>query len=59
MKAVRGLSPVDAGPGRRAPYFHDGFADNLDEVAQFHDSRCKAGFAQQETDDLVALLKAL
>ena len=43
----------------RAPYFHDGFANNLDEVAQFYNTRFNVGFTQQEMDDLVAFLKAL
>ncbi len=43
----------------RAPYFHNGSAKNLHEVARFYDERFGIGFTQQEKDDLVAFLKAL
>ena len=43
----------------RAPYFHDGFAKDLDEVAQFYNTRFSVGMTQQEMDDIVAFLKAL
>ncbi len=43
----------------RAPYFHNAFAKNLHEVADFYDTRFGIGFTQQEKDDLVAFLKTL
>lgn len=43
----------------RAPYFHNGFARNLDEAVRFYDTRFGIGFTAQETEDLVAFLKAL
>jgi len=49
---LRALAP-------RAPYFHNGFAKDLDAVVQFYDDRFGIGFTQQERQDLVAFLKAL
>ena len=49
---LRALAP-------RAPYFHDGFAKDLDEVVQFYDTRFNVGLTKQEMDDIVAFLKAL
>jgi len=43
----------------RAPYFHNGAADNLTEVIQFYDRRFGIGFQAQEVDDLRAFLEAL
>ncbi len=43
----------------RAPYFHNGFAKNLNEVVKFYNDRFGIGFTDQERDDLVAFLKAL
>jgi cytochrome c peroxidase len=43
----------------RAPYFHNAFAKNLNEVVDFYDNRFGVGFTQQEKDDLVAFLKTL
>ncbi|MDP9126194.1 MAG: c-type cytochrome, partial [Pseudomonadota bacterium] len=43
----------------RPPYFHNGFAKDLDEVVQFYDTRFNVGLTKQEMDDIVAFLKAL
>jgi cytochrome c peroxidase len=43
----------------RAPYFHNGFAKDLDEVVTFYNDRFGIGFTDQEREDLVAFLKAL
>jgi cytochrome c peroxidase len=43
----------------RAPYFHNGAADNLTEVIQFYDRRFGIGFQAQEIADLRAFLEAL
>lgn len=43
----------------RAPYFHNGSAENLHAVVRFYNERFGIGFTQQEQDDLVAFLKAL
>ena len=49
---LRALAP-------RAPYFHNGFAKNLDEVVKFYNDRFGIGFTDQEREDLVAFLKVL
>jgi cytochrome c peroxidase len=43
----------------RAPYFHNGFAKDLQEVVRFYNDRFNIGFTDQEKEDLVAFLKAL
>ncbi|HEX4234215.1 MAG TPA: cytochrome C [Caldimonas sp.] len=43
----------------RAPYFHNGSAQDLNEVVSFYNDRFGIGFTDQERDDLVAFLKAL
>jgi cytochrome c peroxidase len=43
----------------RAPYFHNGSADNLTEVIQFYDRRFHIGFQAQEIADLRAFLESL
>src|SRR5262245_10478070 len=51
--------PTLRGLSGRAPYFHNGAADTLDEVIQFYDRRFHIGFTGQEIDDLRAFLQAL
>jgi hypothetical protein len=43
----------------RAPYFHNGFAADLDAVVDFYDTRFNIGFTKQEKSDLVAFLRSL
>jgi len=43
----------------RAPYFHNGAADNLREVIDFYNRRFAIGFTAQEIADLQAFLEAL
>jgi hypothetical protein len=43
----------------RAPYFHNGFAKDLDAVVDFYDTRFGIGFTKQEKSDLVAFLRTL
>jgi hypothetical protein len=43
----------------RAPYFHNGAADNLTELIQFYDRRFGIGFQAQEIADLRAFLESL
>ncbi len=43
----------------RAPYFHNGFAADLDAVVDFYDKKFSIGFTKQEHSDLVAFLRAL
>ena len=49
---LRNLAP-------RAPYFHNGFAKDLDAVVDFYDDRFKIGFTKQEKSDLIAFLRSL
>jgi hypothetical protein len=43
----------------RAPYFHNGFAADLDAVVDFYDQRFHIGFTKQDKADLVAFLRSL
>ena len=43
----------------RAPYFHNGSAEDLDAVVRFYNDRFGIGLSDQERSDLVAFLKAL
>jgi cytochrome c peroxidase len=43
----------------RAPYFHNGFANDLHEVVTFYNDRFGIGLTPQEQDDLVAFLRTL
>ncbi|HEX2687239.1 MAG TPA: hypothetical protein VHN14_11500 [Kofleriaceae bacterium] len=43
----------------RAPYFHNGFAADLDAVIDFYNTRFNIGFTKQEKSDLVAFLRSL
>jgi len=49
---LRNLAP-------RAPYFHNGFAADLDAVVEFYDTRFHIGFSRQDKADLVAFLRSL
>ena len=49
---LRNLAP-------RAPYFHNGFAADLDAVVDFYNTRFHIGFTAQEKSDLVAFLRSL
>lgn len=51
--------PVLRGLAARPPYFHNGFAADLDEVVQFYNTRFNIHFTDQEKADLVAFLKSL
>jgi cytochrome c peroxidase len=43
----------------RAPYFHNGFAADLDAVVDFYNTRFNIGFTKQEKSDMVAFLRSL
>jgi hypothetical protein len=43
----------------RAPYFHNGFAADLDAVVDFYDTRFNIKFSKQDKADLVAFLRSL
>ena len=49
---LRNLAP-------RAPYFHNGFAADLDAVVDFYEDRFHLGFSKQDKADLVAFLRSL
>src|SRR6188474_1159174 len=49
---LRNLAP-------RAPYFHNGFAKDLDAVVEFYDDRFAIGLSKQEKSDLAAFLRSL
>lgn len=51
--------PILRGLASRAPYFHNGSADTLEEVIDFYNKRLNVGITPQERRDLVAFLKAL
>jgi hypothetical protein len=51
--------PILRGLAARAPYFHDGSAETLDDVVDFYDTRFNIGLTEQEKDDLASFLKAL
>ena len=51
--------PVLRGLAARAPYFHDGSADDLDEVVDFYNTRFNMNLTAQEHSDLVAFLRTL
>jgi cytochrome c peroxidase len=51
--------PVLRGLAARAPYFHNGSAQSLQDVVNFYNSRFTIGFTQQEVSDLVAFLNSL
>jgi len=51
--------PILRGLAARAPYFHNGFAKDLDAVIDFYNDRFGLGLTDREHDDLVAFLLAL
>ena len=51
--------PILHGLSSRAPYFHNGSAQTLEDVLEFYDKRFQVGFTPQEKEDLIAFLSAL
>jgi cytochrome c peroxidase len=51
--------PVLRGLMGRAPYFHNGAAETLEDVVRFYDTRFDLGLTDQQKADLVAFLRAL
>jgi len=49
---LRNLAP-------RAPYFHNGLANDLDAVVEFYETRFNLGLSERERTDLVAFLRTL
>jgi cytochrome c peroxidase len=51
--------PVLRALAARAPYFHNGSAETLEQVVDFYDTRFHMTLTPQEKADLVAFLRAL
>lgn len=51
--------PVLRGVTARAPYFHNGSAETLEDVVEFYDTRFQIGLNKRDIKDLVAFLNAL
>ena len=51
--------PILRGLASRAPYFHNGSADSLDDVLDFYNKRFNIGLTPQEKKDLIAFLNTL
>lgn len=51
--------PILRGLAARAPYFHDGAADSLNQVVSFYNERFQMGLTANEMADLVAFLRSL
>ena len=51
--------PVLRGLAARAPYFHNGSGQTLQQVVDFYDHRFTIGFTEQEKADLIAFLNSL
>jgi cytochrome c peroxidase len=51
--------PILRALAARAPYFHNGSAETLEEVVEFYEKRFTIGLTAREKADLVAFLRAL
>jgi hypothetical protein len=51
--------PILRALSARAPYFHNGSANDLSALVHFYNERFQIGFSAQEASDLVAFLQAL
>ena len=51
--------PILRALATRAPYFHNGSAQDLHAAVDFYDQRFSLGLTQDEKDDLVAFLRTL
>ena len=51
--------PILRGLAARAPYFHSGFANDLDAAVDFYNERFGLGLSDAEHNDLVAFLLTL
>jgi cytochrome c peroxidase len=51
--------PILRGLASRAPYFHNGSAQTLEDVVDFYNTRFAIGFSQQDKEDLIAFLSSL
>jgi len=57
MNRVKG--PILRGLAARAPYFHNGAAQNLTELVNFYNQRFQMNLTQEEESDLIAFLNSL
>jgi len=55
----RGKGPILRGLAARAPYFHNGAAQNLNELVDFYNLRFQMNLTDQEKAELVAFLNSL
>ncbi len=51
--------PSLRGVGQRAPYFHDGRAERLEDVFAIHDHQLETSLTESELGDLLAFLRSL
>ncbi len=51
--------PILRALAARAPYFHNGSAQSLQDIVTFYDNRFHIGFTAQEKSDLLAFLNSL
>ncbi len=51
--------PILRGLAARAPYFHNGAADTLEQVVRFYNLRFQMGLTNSQINDLVAFLRSL
>jgi cytochrome c peroxidase len=51
--------PILRGLAARAPYFHNGSADTLQNVVDFYDQRFSIGLTHEQKTDLVNFLNTL
>jgi cytochrome c peroxidase len=51
--------PILRALAARAPYFHNGSAETLEDVVDFYNQRFNIGLTAREKTDLVAFLRAL
>ena len=51
--------PVLRGLAARAPYFHNGAAQNLTELVNFYNQRFQMNLSDEERSELIAFLNSL
>ena len=56
---ARFKGPILRGLAGRAPYFHNGFAKDLNEAVEFYDTRFGMDLTAEEKADVVAFLRTL
>jgi cytochrome c peroxidase len=51
--------PILRGLASRAPYFHNGAAQNLDQLVNFYNQRFQMNLSDEEKKQLIAFLNSL